>query len=574
MAFSAPEVLNRSKLYIDAHHTLIRIEYNSTLSDKARRSAIRTIVPHLKALVEPDATHRAAGIRTPFQMRSSPHECYLCMALEEPICDSCYGKVALSRYMIVCKKIGNSLLDHLLRSKADKAAIDWEASKQDRLEEEKTQSRHAQLENMRTHLESIRRHNREKQQQIEHMRTQLALLGQENVGLVPILESAHVELESIRSRYDSRKTCLFEKQKMLSIARHSLLIDLHPLHCIEWHDVDSPHDIPGAPRLRLPRSNSRSLLGLGTSSSLGPPSTGSSSPSASPTPKAATIGAISNQQKPTWHFLHQVFLIEGSLTKTMPYPTTTLIPFLTMLYQVAKWWHCALPNPIEPLPVPKVYCSSLVNHHPSSGFTPLNDGWHIIPVVSSGGGSASNFSEYDSKIHQLIADNARTLIRAIGMFPEEAMDLGDNWLNTLFFSLNLQYVRSFHRPPTLGTSTLGQSGVNVAGLMNSFGLSTSTATASINSSALASSIALNSMTSSSVAHDAHGRQKRGRALSKYGSADFHESSSQISSSSSSIEKSNLSTKTPIPTGGSNTTNQDAEIRIPPANDSGWLPFLQ
>lgn len=450
------EVLKRSKLYIDAHHILIRIEYNTALSKKAKKSASRSIVTILKGLVEPSATYHAAAIRSPSQMRLDPIDCYLCMAQEEPVCDNCYAKIEQIHYALVCKKIGNNLLDHLLRSKAEKLAQQNESTKKQQQQMKEKEIRRAKLENMRQRLASLRQQNSATYERIQELKSQVKVVKEQNLKIMPIFDDT--ELVAIEEKFNTAKIAFAEKTKSLSEMRHALLVDMMMLHHID-HGLDDPTDVPGHPKVRLPKAPSRAPPGaIGT---LNAP--GSSTTITPPKP-----GAKPNLSKLTWHFMHQAFSMDGNLLKTMPSPTSTLVPFLVFLCRVAHWWNCALPYPIEPVPVPRIYCPALVNHHPAVGFTPLHDGWHVISVVS-----ASQASEYDHNIHQLVADNARTLIRAVKTFPEDAIDLNEHWLNTFFFTFHTQYVRAFHQPKlaptTLSSSTVAQNlgnsalGASVAG---------------------------------------------------------------------------------------------------------------
>jgi hypothetical protein len=483
LALAAPaEVLRRSKLYIDAHHQLIRLEYNADLTQSAKKHATRSIVTILKGLVEPSATHHAAAIRSEEQMCLDPKECYLCLAQEDPVCDSCHPKIVLSHYTIVCKKIGNSLLDHVLRSKAEKLSQQYESSKQIHKEASEKNLRNARLETLRSRLEAARKHNQDKYQQIQDMKAQILVAKQENLAISgQHFAAVQLELSSIQQLYEANKHTLEEKSNLLEAARHTLLLDMHNLHHLD-HGMENPQEVPGHPKVRL-RTHSKA-----PSVSPGGGNIGASNATPVKAPKP-------NQPRPTWHFLHQAFHMDGNLLKTLPSPTTTLIPFFVFMSRIASWWNCALPHPIEATPIPRIFCPSLVNHHPSPGFTPLDGGWHAIPLVS-----ANNISEYDANIHQMVADNARALIRAVATFSEEVIDLNDNWLNTYFFTFHTQYVRLF-RPaqPLVSSSSSGN-------LASSFTLGSSTPPPSLQTSVFQSPVQSPEMPSS--------RPHRSRAASR------------------------------------------------------------
>jgi len=371
----------------------------------------------------------------------------------------CSAEITEKKYLLVCKKIGNALMDSLLRSKAGMAAklsstgtlpnppsseaqsspssstsseirqlprsTSTQTSTSSETEAEK-ERRRAVIANMKSQLDSIRRSNQEKQRQIERMHSQLALVEQDNSNFAPILARANMDLDTIRKRCESKKALLTDRSNRLREAKHVLLLRMNRLHDIRLFDVDSPYDVPGHPRVRL-------LSSQGIQSVPG------------------------SKRPPSWHFLHHVFSVDGDLLHTMPYPTSTLIPFTTFLCQLAAWWSCPLPYPIEPLPVPRIHIpslpapSKLVSGHTAGG-------WHTISVVS-----AASASDYETKVHLCLAENGRALIRAIGTFPEDAMDMSDaRWLNTLLWSLQIQYVHSFHNAvlnaaPTLASSLMASS---------------------------------------------------------------------------------------------------------------------
>ena len=420
-----PEIIPRTMQYIHACRLILEIEYNPTASKKTKRHAIRSIASSLKYMSETGATLRAAGLIDAQDRRMNPVRCYLCHAVDEGICDKCYTKDDWRRWIIVCKKIGNALVEQQLKSKMEVAATRWQENEKRMIQEANFEMRRAQLYNLKSHLGAVKKHNMDKAKRIEELKAKLAQVRAHKVAIKSATQDLGSKLTDLLPRIDPLKSQLKDTQSAISSGRRQLLSDLHLLHFLELHDAD-PRDLPGHPNIRVQRPPSRS-----TSGGLAP----------KPDPKRV------NATPPSWHFLHTAVTTNGSLLRTIPQPTTTLVPLITFMYHIAKWWSCALPHPIDPLPVPALYCPSLVNHHPQAGFNPVDPGWHKIPLIVG-----SNASDYEMKVHQLLIDNARTIMRTVGTFPEDVVDFSEgSWLNAFFFYFLIGYVRAL-LPPMAHTS--------------------------------------------------------------------------------------------------------------------------
>lgn len=421
-----PEYMTRCGVYIKAHRLMLEIEYNPAATDELKNEATQVIVNTIKYMSESGATMRAAGLRQAENRRKHPAQCYLCRSRDDAICDECCSADDGLRWMIVCKKIGNVLSEQLVKSKSDAVNAIYAQMKEKREKRNHFELRRAQLANLNSHLNAAKRHNEDKKKRIEELRAQIEATRKQREELKLATTSMHSKFVELQDRdIPTIKATLEERRTSLLDARPRLLTDLHLLHWIELHDA-KPQDLPGHPHaaVRLPPSRTPSGGVL-------PPTGG--------VPTAANAKKAQNTPPASWHFLHTAVGTAGSLLKTIPLPTTTLIPLITFMHHIAKWWFCALPYPLDPLPTPLLYCASLeVPASQQSALSSYPAGWHKIPLIS-----ASYASEYDLKLHSMLAENARTIIRAVGTFPEESLEFSDNsWLNAFFFTFLLSYVRA------------------------------------------------------------------------------------------------------------------------------------
>lgn len=419
-----PDFMARCGVYIKAHRLMLEIEYNPAATEELKREAIQVIVNAIKYMSESGATMRAAGLRQAQMRRTNPPQCYLCRSRDDAICDDCCVVDDGLRWMIVCKKIGNVLSEQLVKSKSDAVNALYQQTKEIRERRAQIEMRRAHLANLNSHLDAAKRHNEDKKKRIEALRARIEATRVQRKELKLATEKQHAQLVELQtSSIPSAKSSLEERRAAISDARPRLLSDLHLLHWIELHDA-KPSDLAGHPRMAVRLPPSRSLSG---------------GPSTSPSPAAvAPSKKPANAPPASWHFLHTAVGTTGPLLRSLPQPTTTLIPLITFMHHIARWWYCALPYPLQPLPTPLLYCPSLEPPSALAAASQLPHGWHKIPLVT-----ASYASEYDLKVHAMLADNARAIMRAVGTFPEEAIDFSDQaWLNAFFFTFLHSYIKA------------------------------------------------------------------------------------------------------------------------------------
>lgn len=481
---------------------------------------------------ETTATIRAAGLLDAEDRRLNPVRCYLCHAIDDALCDKCYTKDNWLRWTMVCKKIGNALVDQQLKSKSEVAASRWQESEKRMELEANFETRRAQLANLRSRLESVKRHNMERLKRNEELKAQLDASQKQKAHAKQSTDGLNALLPELLTRIEPMKAQLKERQQAISNGRRELISDLHYLHLLELHEADA-RDLPGHPtHTRVQRPPTRSTSG---------------GIERRPEPKRTSTTPAS------WHFLHTAVSTTGSLLRTMPIPTTTLIPLVTFMYHIAKWWSCELPHPIDPLPVPALYCPSLINHQPQAGFNPVDPGWHKIAVVST-----AQASDYEAKVHKLLIDNARTIMRAVGTFPEESIDFDDkSWLNAFFFTFLIGYVRAM-QPPTSSTAATPPP-----------------ASAGIPSPMLANSVLSPSMTSSPLLEPHAQHQHRSRSYSKPGipMGPYYTPPPPASRTPSITAVPDTESTTPEPKTTVAPPVEVVSVPIPARNDPGWRAFL-
>lgn len=518
--------------YIRAHRLILEIEYHPTASKKTKRHAIRSIASSLKYMSESKATMRAAGLLEAEERRLNPVQCYLCHAVDDALCDKCYTKDNWHRWTMVSKKIGNALVEQQLKSKSEMASARWQEMEKRMESEAQFETRRAQLANLKSHLKSVKRHNTERSSRIEALKAQLAATVKQKEAAKQAHQDLNAMLPDMLQRIDPLKSQLKERQTSITAGRRELLSDLHLLHFLELHDAD-PREVAGHPQLQVHKPPTRS-----TSGGLHPKSD----------PKRT------NTTPPSWHFLHTAVNTSGSLSRTIPSPTTTLIPIVTFMYHIAKWWSCELPHPIDPLPVPALYCPSLINHQPSPGFNPVDPGWHRISLVSG-----TQASGYEAKVHQMLIDNARTIMRVVGTFPEEIVDFEDkSWLNAFFFTFLIGYVRAM-LPPTVSASATPPP------------ISPGTPSLSLAQSVLSPSTAATS--SLLEPHAMH--QARARSYSKPGIplGPYYSPPPPTSKTPSITSVPDPESTTPEPRIAVSTPTEAVAPSLPPPNHPGWKAFL-